>query len=75
MTKTYDEAMAEYEKQRPIDLEIDRLAGIMSDAVHDRPWEEFKRVSPITADIEIRRARAIVNATNNRLMGKDYGNV
>lgn len=42
--------------------EIDRIAGIMSNAVHDRPWEEFKSVSPVTAAVEIKRATALVDS-------------
>lgn len=39
---------------------IEKAARIMSDAVHDNKWDVLKKVSPVTADAEMRRAKAIV---------------
>lgn len=40
---------------------IEKLASLMSNAVHDSSWEEFSNKSPVTAEIERKRARAIAH--------------
>ncbi len=51
----------------PSEMEL-RVAKAMSDAVHDQPYEQLQKVSPVTAAAELRRARAAIEVLRKHQM-------